>query len=62
MVTDTSIECGNDCFEDQNSEKLKIQKFGHGRSLRQSDHGLRSCMTQKTLIILYKLPLWLCFT
>ena len=44
-----------------NSENLKIQLFGSGRSVGQNYHYFRSYMTQETSIILYELPLSLCF-
>ena len=42
-------------FWKPNSENLKTQNFGFGRSVGQNDHYFRSYMTQKTLVILYEL-------
>ena len=44
-----------------NSENVKIQNFGRGRKLGQSDHYFRPYFPQKTLIILYGPRLWSCF-
>ena len=44
-----------------NDKNLKIQNFGHGRSVGQNDHYLRSYAIQKTLLILYEFLLQLCF-
>ena len=38
-----------------NSENLKTQNFGRGRSVGQNDHYFRSYMTQETLVNLYEL-------
>ena len=48
-------------FWRRNSETLKIQNFGRLRSVQQNDRYFRSYITQKSLIILYELPICLCF-
>ena len=46
-------------FWKPDSEDLKIKFFERGRSMDQNNHYFWSYMTQKTLIILYELPLWI---
>ena len=44
------------------SENWKTKIFGPGRSMGQNDHSFRLNISEKkNSLILYELPLWLCF-
>ena len=52
---DLHMEMWKWLFWRPNSENLKTQNFGRGRSVGQNDHYFRSYMTQETLVNLYEL-------